>query len=724
MVCQDCALTILQAVAGILCFTLPGTMILSLVGGREVARWPLALLLSASFLISSLALAGIQAISTTLLPPVAVSTIAFVIAGGCLAYLVLRGRSSLLWAAWRKSNRWERLTLGTVALVGLAWLLVLQMSPYPSQLSVDMGDPPVYFHAAARLVQGQGWKADYFVGDYPGGQITYLGLNPLPVLVTSFFFGLFGINWHSLYVYDMLAAGLLAHLLGRFITSTGRFDGRPGPALWAVVAAILLMPAPSLMFGLGTHTIPGMLGFATVAAFWGRAPRLSRPALLVLVAAIVYLLGMRPESAVLGAILATVLAVWWLFARMKGKTARAAALVGIGATLLCVWWQLPAIWRVQPAALRGLAVRYVRFDRNTRSFTSLYGAEVCGEINQLLCQVNFGGADKRAVGGNPRAMEDIQAHPLAFADYLVDVLTNWTSVDFLASITVPERGTIAPEGQSAAAQGETSDAEGGTTGLEGETTISQAVATVPHGGTTVPRGRVHDWPGGPPYLAFRIIVVLLLICCMTPRYRPVVVAAALYLLALPLLNLATSVRHVAVVSLVVAACAAREVTAAIPESLAVVLSKGKVIVAPLIVAALVLLAASDLRALMKVRSNPFNCSYVNILQDTKRLTARNSLIASSYPQLITCMTGRPGVGGTWLMENLEGIIEKFAPDVILVDNARGDPKNYTLLKRRGGQIPGYTVLADNSAQHYAIFRRDTQPSPEKTEARPARAPGG
>jgi hypothetical protein len=118
--------------------------------------------------------------------------------------------------------------------------------------------------------------------------------------------------------------------------------------------------------------------------------------------------------------------------------------------------------------------------------------------------------------------------------------------------------------------------------------------------------------------------------------------------------------------------------------------------------------------LINIRLATENHSYVAILRDIQTLTPPHALIASSYPQLITCVTGRPSVGTTWLTETMDVIIEKYAPEFVLIDNAREGSENYTLLTRKTRlTIAGYVPMVHNIRQHYVLFRavRSANPKP-------------
>ena len=124
---------------------------------------------------------------------------------------------------------------------------------------------------------------------------------------------------------------------------------------------------------------------------------------------------------------------------------------------------------------------------------------------------------------------------------------------------------------------------------------------------------------------------------------------------------------------------------------------------------LFLLFVQESTLLANVRNSKLNQDYSRVLQVIEEVTSPNDVIASNYPQLITCMTGRRSIGTSFLTENLEGIIKKFAPDYILVEEARMEAgevhKNYTTLgKKSNWTIPGYAPVVHNAAERYILFR--------------------
>lgn len=126
---------------------------------------------------------------------------------------------------------------------------------------------------------------------------------------------------------------------------------------------------------------------------------------------------------------------------------------------------------------------------------------------------------------------------------------------------------------------------------------------------------------------------------------------------------------------------------------------------------LILLFVQESMMLRNVRTSKLNRSYTHILQVIEKVTGPTDVIASNYPQLITCMTGRRSIGASFLIENLGLIIKKYEPAYILVEDARieagagVDHQNYTMLGMKSNwTVPGYAPVVYNAAERYILFR--------------------
>jgi hypothetical protein len=209
-----------------------------------------------------------------------------------------------------------------------------------------------------------------------------------------------------------------------------------------------------------------------------------------------------------------------------------------------------------------------------------------------------------------------------------------------------------------------------------------------------------EWLRGIP--SFGIIAVVLIFMSFTPGGAFFAVAIAIFLFIIPAFNYGIGIRHMLAVTPVAMAFSLRpffnscQSGSLWPGSKRWLLAAGFCMALPL--------AGADAWSIIRIRSAPENTSYVRILEDIEKMTAPEDVIASSYPQFISCMTGRKSVGGTWFTENIEFIVNHYHPDFVLVDDARDGPKNYTQLKQKGLSIPGYSPVKHNPNEHYIIFR--------------------
>jgi hypothetical protein len=544
---------------------------------------------------------------------------------------------------------WERLSLLLLMTVYCFWLLTMPLSPYPSHLSVGLGDPPGYFLAAANLIAGKGWSPDYFVGDYVGGYLTYVKTQPLLVLVTTFFFQIFDVNWLSLYIYDATAGVLLIFLMVAMICLSVDGTARDSSAMLLLTMLAVVIPTHFLLIGLGAVTIPGALAFLAFAAF---ATTNVRPVVAKRIAIGVcafFLLFVRPEALLLLIIAAAVYFVRGIVKTWQiSKPFRFLSIAGLLLLLVLAWTRIPDIINSVPQTSKGMAVSYLRYDSSTGRFAPLFYP--WWELNHNLSRANFQNPGMDFNIANSDIGIELRKHPVQFLMYLVNQLPN-RFVAFAQSVGFPEL------------------------------------------------------PAGAAFIIWAVLLSLMLI---EPCSRPLAAAVFAFLLLCSALNPYLTVRHLLLISPAVIALSLRPVLARwlLPLSKFGFLKgySGRCLFAAAITAGLILVSWNGSRLVM-VRTDPANRSYKNIFEDLKRVTSITDVVASSYPQLITCVTGRPSVGATWLIENIHQIIRTYSPDFILVDNAKGDLPNYTiLLHDHAGKIKGYESIIHNRDEKYIIFR--------------------
>ena len=641
------AVALLQGLFASVAFLAPGLAVLLWATRRTGAAWPLPWLLAGSFVVSSLLVTVVQGASLSLLPPGAARWVGWAFVALALAWLA--------WGGWRQVRAavaavgvWERRALAILALIAAFWCATMPLSPYPSHLTMQLGDTPIYYRAATNLVAGRGWTPDYFIGDYPDGKMAYVETHPVPVLVTTLFFQAFGTNWHSLYVYDALAGALLVYLLVGVARSGARAPSGDGPHVLLLTLGLVALPAHFIMFGLGVVTAPGALAFLAAVAF-PLAQSLPRTARwLGFGSAIVFLLGVRPEAAVLAVLLLFGTGLRWLFTRVcRGWRTRSLAVAACAGVALGFWWMLPRLVERHPSAWKGLILFYLDFDAERGRF--FLPQEPWWDVNREIARANLSGEDPFARLGNPAIGRAIRDHPVAFLGYLLSHLPRSSKI-LLRSVTVAQYPMDALEGL--------------------------------------------------PSLA--VLAALVALGAMARGGRTAVGVVLAYVVLLPALNPAPEVRHLAAVSPALLALALRALWQRWGHLAERAAANRWVVIAA--AAPLLVLAFLDCRSIIQIRRYAPNRYYEPILREIEKLAAPGDVIASAYPSLITCMTGRRSVGATWLTDNLELVVRGFKPDFIIVDNGRQIPRDYDLLREKGLAIPGYEPVVHDAEAQYIIFR--------------------
>lgn len=639
-----------QGVFLVLTLSLPGLAVLSAVHRGRLPGWPLALLLSGSFAISTVLLAVWELLASTMLSPARGTLAAFAAVGLVLTYGVCRG-IPLLAQAVRHCSPWEKRALALLAVVALFWVGTMPLSPYPSHFSLNLGDPILYYRAAFTNIAGRGWEPDYYVGDYLGGAITYLSTHPVPTLLTSFLFRVFGVNPWALNIYCSLAGGVLLYLLATLMCSVTGTRSLRGKGLFFCLLVLLAVPAHFVFFGVGTVTCPGALLGLTILGLYLLPGRSSAARAVALATCFLGMIFMRPESAMFAVLMGGcyVCGGFLLTPRVRpvGKVVVVALALG-----LCVvaWISLPRILSAHD--FKSLWINFIRYDTAEAGFKAV--CEPWYDINRITCRANFQGVDAHELIVNPHVADELRAHPFAFLRFLASHFPRM-SYHFLRAATCPF-------------------------GLFW----------------------TMYWRIGVPGAA--VVALLLAAAFFLGDHKMTALAAASFIVLLPLANMAAELRHLFVVSPLILALAARGLlkTCHLRSPLSPGTSRaGQGLLA--VTAGALLIVCGIL--LVNVRQDERNRSYVPIFRDLKRVTEPGASIASSAPQLVCGMTGRPSVGGTWLIEMLPLIVKRFRIDYILVDNARDGPKNYEILKTRlRGSIQGYELMLDNEEHSYAIYR--------------------
>lgn len=430
------ALAVLQGVLGIICFTMPGMALLSQAGRRRLPAWPFAVILAASFILSSLLIAALQLISITLFPPAASRFVARMVTAVIFFYLCRTGWKQLA-TACRQMGPWERGALATVAAVVLVWLLLMPLSPYPSQLTLGLGDLPGYYRVVTNLVEGRGWTEDYFIGDYLGGGYAYIKAQPILVLVSTMLFQIFGTNWYAVNTYNILAAGLLLYLVGSFVCMGVGPTITDGKRILLFTVGVTLVPAQFVLFGLGVVSAPGALAFLTLTTF---AITFLTPAALrrlIIGACLVFLTWVRPEASLLAVLWIMCYGVKWLWSQpWRRRLARPMILAACLLAPVLLWANLPTAMATIQSRFDGLWIFYLKFDAAQGGFAMMYNP--WSDYNRRITRANFLEDGAKEAMGNPAIGREMRAHPVAFVQFLLSHLDEnvplmWQVVSFSTS---------------------------------------------------------------------------------------------------------------------------------------------------------------------------------------------------------------------------------------------------------------------------------------------------
>lgn len=631
---MDYIIIYVQAAVALMCFIMPGLAVLRKMTRDAVLTWPTAFAMAPAFLISSLILIAYQSLSLALLPVLAARLATWILLVVILLHTVGGGWRSVL-DLMRKHSPWERrmwlLLLGLLAV----WLGLMPLSPYPAQISMGLGDRPGYYRLAANLVSGRGWLVDFFIGDYIGGKPSYLTNHPLPVLVTTFLFQVVGRNAHSLSVYCVLAAALHVALLCSFVCTVGRKAFSDARIFVAAVAA-LAIPIHFHLLGIGVSTVPGALAFMTATVFL--VEHVDRPLrrFIMCAVAILFLIVVRPEAALLGVLLLVCFpVVSVLIGPGVRRRWRVLLLTMCAAAIVGLWVKLPGVVARLPANLRNLSVFYLKYEPERKEFGWMYAP--WWKINEMLCAANFSSDGAAVPEINDAIGEEIRNHPGSLVLFLLDSFST-TTAKLLGTVTI-------------------------------------------------------DCYLKPSPIAQGLVGLMLIFSFIAPRNRVALVVILIQLFILPLVNVGFGGRHLLPVTAVLYALFGRAM-----------LSRPGWMAKRFCIALAVVCIASNMIDLVAVRRDDVNRAHTGIVAALRQMVQPGDLVASSYPQLIANEVDCRTTGCTWLADNLDAIIAHSAPDIIVVDNSRDGPSNYTLLnKRRNMRLDGYRLVIHDKEERYAVF---------------------
>jgi hypothetical protein len=518
-------------------------------------------------------------------------------------------------------------------LVYFVWLITVPLSPYPSLLSVGLGDMPAYCTAAINMLGGKGLTEDYFIADLFRGTYGYLTTSSsLPVLCLSFFYRIFGSNVMTGFILFAFMGAVAAYVLADFVRR------HSSNLLWAVMVGMLLLLRPLFFqcMGLGVVSNMAALSFALAIAVYDAGFKNGRANSFLLLMPLACALAIRPESAFFSALIMGTEAVRGYYHFRLAPVLKWAIpfsfLFVIGSAARVV----PALI---PSCLSSLSILQVQFASDRNEFA--YPFRPWCEYNHMLCRRYLNGRPLESTG-SPVIIEDAVRHPIEFGGYLIRQIQKANT----------KAGSL----------------------FFG---IGSQVGT---------------------------FVLLSVLIFLPDRLRWFAAAGVAYIVLLPCLNIAASDRHYFPVIMVLETLFFYGLTRIKWMSRVFPMLKSSWICVPFLLVSAEYFVFGT-KSIVEVRRD--NTSYVDALKDMQTVMDPNLLVVSSYPQLITCMTGaRKVMGGTFLTENLTGLVKTFRPDYVLLDNLRDGPRNPSyFIGCPFAAGMDYRPLLNCSGKKYTLFKR-------------------
>ena len=630
---------ILQCVFSLIVFTCPGLLVLSSIAGHSITKMPTALIWGGSVLISSVIITLYQMTTTKYLSPKKAKIMSWVFLLVCFVFILCsRNTLSTILAATLASGGFYPLLISLFFL--LAWSVTIPFSSYCSILTQSMGDLPLYYAMASDIsIYGED-KKNYFIGDYIGGTCEYIRSHMIPSYLLTFFFGIFGINQYSLYVYCCTAGSILLYLLSTFIhSSLGYLDIN----LYIIITAFLfLTPTSNLLCGMGTHTIPGSLAFLVFSICFLQPTYSFHVTAVLMATSLIFLFFYRPECRLLFLIAIVAIIIYnGLFFISSSAWLISITLCMCLVISLWIWKFIPNIMDKFPPSWKNLSVFFLKYNSKSGKFEPFND-----NFNYQMCRINFSDNGDSGVLVNEKVGHQIKSNPIPFIKWLVSKFSETVNV-FVRTFSVPTENSLSPF----------------STWLFFFLFIS------------------------PAFFSLKSLFILLIIFT--------------FLFSMPFFNAIPSLRHSFIVCPIIIGMDLIQIAhhIFIPNTITFWI---------FITLLIFIIFTFNILLITHIRSARENNSYKNIISQLKILTHASSTIAASYPQLINCLTLRRSVGCTYMAEFMTGIINKFRPDYILVDEARSDcVNNYWLMTQENKvhPIPDYDVITHDRNEKYIIFKR-------------------
>ena len=520
----------------------------------------------------------------------------------------------------------------------LVWIILIPLSPYPSQITIGYGDSPAYCRTASNLAYGNGLVEDYFIGDYLGGKYNYLtSMGALPVLVTGYLYMVFGINGFSFPVsqiwYGIIVIILLADLIGR-----DAFSHRQG-WLWGAGLFFLIWPFSSFHIGMGSSVTMLALGsvFLIYCFLRDDLPRILKVCGMILASSTMFI--SRPEGFVLGSLLLGLMSIAFFWKRKIPYIHFITLILVLG-----IIFGVTNVLDNLPLKFKNGSLFTLKF--NPISDVFRHSSSDWSVFNHSLCRYYLAGGSF-ASSVNQHMGQLISIYPLQFAQFVFQNTQSYFN-DISRFIASSARNTSA--------------------------------------------------------FVFWLVIFLGI---LGRRHLIVILGGVLFVVLLPLLNVGSTDRHFFAMLILLIALAWRSIAIKVrlPE-IQVRRSIGF-----MAVGVSIFCFVFNVCAVAFVRIDPKNTGYRDPLADINKYSSAETVIATSYPQLLACMTGKYAFGGTWLAEYLKATITRYQPDYILLDNLRDGPDNYGYFMKRykalsyGNELSKYDIIQTLSKSRYTILSR-------------------
>ena len=212
-----------------------------------------------------------------------------------------------------------------------------------------------------------------------------------------------------------------------------------------------------------------------------------------------------------------------------------------------------------------------------------------------------------------------------------------------------------------------------------------------------------------------LIFTLATAALLARRSPPTVILALMgwaYLFILAAINPAFFPRHTLPIRTLLFVVAFGNLRPAIQARLTAPLGGRLASVSPLVVLAVPMIFLGLVQGL-ELRRQEVASPYASIIQTLKPVTDPSSLVATSYPSLMSYSLGAPAVGNALLFELLEPLVARHEPEFIVFDDTRGDlPTGYEeardlVAAGRAAEL-GYRLFVDATAERFLILQRQPE----------------